>query len=135
MIYTDQTEVKKSSIEIARKRAKEEGLTEDRITFELTSFTNFPKNSDGDDSDDDRGYDLVTFFDCLYDMGDPIGDATHVLETLKPDGTWMIVEPFVNDKLEDNLNPVGRVFYASSSLVCVSASLAYNGPALNNNDP
>ena len=63
-------------------------------------------------------------------MGDPSGAASHVLKTLKPDGTWMIVEPFANDKLEDNLNPVGRVFYAASSLVCVPASLAYNGPAL-----
>jgi hypothetical protein len=63
-------------------------------------------------------------------MGNPSGAASNVLKTLKPDGTWMIVEPFANDKLEDNLNPVGRVFYAASSLVCVPASLAYNGPAL-----
>ena len=112
------------SIEIARKKAKEEGLSEDRISFEVASSTDFPSN------DDDRGYDLVTFFDCLHDMGDPSGAASHVLKTLKPDGTWMIVEPFANDKLEDNLNPVGRAFYASSSLVCVPASLAYNGPAL-----
>jgi hypothetical protein len=63
-------------------------------------------------------------------MGNPSGTASNVLKTLKPDGTWMIVEPFANDKLEDNLNPVGRVFYAASSLVCVPASLAYNGPAL-----
>jgi hypothetical protein len=63
-------------------------------------------------------------------MGNPSGTASNVLKTLKPDGTWMIVEPFANDKLEDNLNPVGRVFYAAFSLVCVPASLAYNGPAL-----
>jgi SAM-dependent methyltransferase len=111
-----------ASIEVARKRAKEEGLTEDRITFEVASSTDFPSKSDG--------YDLVTFFDCLHDMGNPSGAASHVLKTLKPDGTWMIVEPFANDNVEDNLNPVGRVFYAGSSLVCVPASLAYNGPAL-----
>ena len=114
------------SIEVARERAKEEGLTEDRITFEVASSTDFPsKDIDGDD-----GYDLVAFFDCLHDMGDPSGAAYRVLKTLKPEGTWMIVEPFANDKLEDNLNPVGRVFYAASSLVCVPASLAYDGPAL-----
>lgn len=110
------------SIEIARKRAKEEGLTEDRITFEVASSTDFPSK--------DNGYDLVAFFDCLHDMGDPGGAASHVLKTLKPDGTWMIVEPFANDKVEDNLNPLGRIFYAGSSLVCVPASLAHNGPAL-----
>ena len=110
------------SIEVARKRAKEEGLTEDRVTFEIASSTDFPSKDDG--------YDLVAFFDCLHDMGNPSGAASHVLKTLKPDGTWMIVEPFANDKVEDNLNPVGRIFYAASSLVCVPASLAYNGPAL-----
>jgi 2-polyprenyl-3-methyl-5-hydroxy-6-metoxy-1,4-benzoquinol methylase len=110
------------SIEVARKRAKEEGLTEDRVTFEIASSTDFPSKDDG--------YDLVAFFDCLHDMGNPSGAASHVLKTLKPDGTWMIVEPFANDKVEDNLNPVGRVFYAASSLVCVPASLAYSGPAL-----
>ena len=116
------------SIEIARKRAKEEGLTEDRITFEIASSTDFPsKNSN---TDDDGRYDMVAFFDCLHDMGDPGGAASRVLKTIKPNGTWMIVEPFANDKQEDNLNPVGRVFYAASSLVCVPASLAYNGPAL-----
>jgi len=111
-----------ASIEIARKRAKEEGLIEDRIAFEVASSTDFPSK--------DNGYDLVAFFDCLHDMGDPGGAASHVLKTLKQDGTWMIVEPFANDKVEDNLNPVGRIFYAGSSLVCVPASLAHNGPAL-----
>jgi SAM-dependent methyltransferase len=111
-----------ASIEIARKRAKEEGLIEDRIAFEVASSTDFPSK--------DNGYDLVAFFDCLHDMGDPGGAASHVLKTLKQDGTWMIVEPFANDKVEDNLNPVGRIFYAGSSLVCVPASLVHNGPAL-----
>ena len=114
----------KPSIEIARKRAKEEGLSEDRITFEVASSTDFPAKEGG------QGYDLVAFFDCLHDMGDPSGAASHVLQTLKSGGTWMIVEPFANDKLEDNLNPIGRMYYAASSLVCVPASLSHNGPAL-----
>ena len=63
-------------------------------------------------------------FDCLHDMGDPVGAATHVRETLADDGTWMIVEPFAGDALEDNLNPVGRVFYGASTVICTPASLA-----------
>ncbi|TLY14661.1 MAG: SAM-dependent methyltransferase, partial [Nitrospirae bacterium] len=63
-------------------------------------------------------------------MGDPVGAARHVRETLKKDGTWMIIEPFANDKVEENLNPIGRVFYAASTMICVPASLAYKGPAL-----
>jgi 2-polyprenyl-3-methyl-5-hydroxy-6-metoxy-1,4-benzoquinol methylase len=114
----------KPSIEVACKKAREEGLSEDRITFEVASSTDFPAKEGGE------GYDLVAFFDCLYDMSDPSGAASHVLQALKPDGTWMIVEPFANDKLEDNLNPIGRMYYAASSLVCVPASLAHNGPAL-----
>jgi hypothetical protein len=74
---------------------------------------------------------LVAFFDCFHDMGDPVGAARHVLQTLKKkDGTCMFVEPFANDKLEDNLNPLGRVLYSVSSVVCVPASLNENGPAL-----
>jgi 2-polyprenyl-3-methyl-5-hydroxy-6-metoxy-1,4-benzoquinol methylase len=69
-------------------------------------------------------YDLVTFFDCLHDMGDPVGAATHVREALEPDGTWMIVEPFATDSLRGNLNPVGRVYYAASTMVCTPCSLA-----------
>ena len=68
------------------------------------------------------GYDLVTMFDCLHDMGDPVGAAAHVRQTLTADGTWMIVEPYACDRLEDNLNPVGRVFYGASTLVCTPAS-------------
>ena len=110
------------SIEYARKKAKEEGLTEDRIRFEVSSATDFPKEDE---------YDLVTFFDCLHDMGDPSGAASRVFQTLKkPDGVWMIVEPFANHKMEDNFNPLGRVFYAASTVLCVPASLAHNGPAL-----
>src|SRR6266576_1684061 len=69
-------------------------------------------------------YDLVAFFDCLHDMGDPVGASAHVRETLKPDGTWMIVEPFAHDQLAANLNPIGRVYYAASTMVCTPASLA-----------
>jgi SAM-dependent methyltransferase len=115
-----------ASIEYARKKAREEGLGEDRIQFEVASSTNYPlppRHADG--------YDLIAFFDCLHDMEDPQGAATHALKMLKkPDGVVMIVEPFANDKLEDNLNSVGRLFYAASTMVCVPASLSQNGPAL-----
>ena len=107
------------SIERARKEAEKEGLK--NITFEVAGSTDYP----GDD------YDLVTFFDCFHDMGNPSAAAKHVLQTLKnKDGTWMLVEPFANDKVEDNLNPVGRLNYAASTVVCVPASLNENGPAL-----
>jgi SAM-dependent methyltransferase len=75
-------------------------------------------------------YDLITFFDCLHDMGDPVGAMKFAKQSLKPDGTCMIIEPMANDKIEDNLNLVGRTFYAASTLVCVPNSLADNGPAL-----
>src|SRR5262249_23714800 len=74
--------------------------------------------------------DLVAHFDCLHDMGDPKGAARHVRETLGADGAWMIVEPFAGDRVEENLNPVGRVFYAASTLICVPASLSERRPAL-----
>jgi 2-polyprenyl-3-methyl-5-hydroxy-6-metoxy-1,4-benzoquinol methylase len=70
------------------------------------------------------GYDLICFFDCLHDMGDPVGAAAHVRKSLKPDGTWMIVEPFAHDQLEQNINPVGRVFYSASTFICTPASRA-----------
>ena len=70
------------------------------------------------------GYDLVTFFDCLHDMGDPVGAARHVRKSLAPGGVWMLVEPFANDRLEDNLNPVGRLYYSASTLLCTPASLS-----------
>jgi Methyltransferase domain len=69
-------------------------------------------------------YDLVTMFDCLHDMGDPVGAARHVHGTLKPDGTWMIVEPNAGDRVEDNLHPIGRAYYAFSTLLCTPASLS-----------
>jgi SAM-dependent methyltransferase len=101
------------SIERARQLAAEEGVGE-RCRFEVAAAKEYP----GTD------YDLVAFFDCLHDMGDPVGAARHVRETLHADGTWLIVEPFANDKLEDNLNPVGRIYYAASTMVCTPASLS-----------
>lgn len=102
------------SIEYARHVAGRDGLL-DQITFEVASSKSYPVNG---------GYDLVTFFDCLHDMGDPTGAAKHVLSSLKSDGAWMIVEPFANDAPEENHNPVGRVFYSASTMICTPASLA-----------
>src|SRR5271154_376425 len=101
------------SIETAKQRAHEAGVGE-RIKFEVTSAKSFPG----------KDYDFVTFFDCLHDMGDPAGASAHVHGRLKKDGTWMIVEPFAGDKLEDNLNPIGRAFYGASTLLCTPASLS-----------
>ena len=109
------------SIEQAREQArKEEGVTRN-IEFYTVSAND---ESIGND------YDLITFFDCLHDMGDPVGAMKFAKQSLKPEGTCMIIEPMANDKLEDNLNLVGRTFYAASTLVCVPNSLADNGPAL-----
>jgi SAM-dependent methyltransferase len=102
------------SIEYARHVAGRDGLL-DQVTFEVASSKSYPVNG---------GYDLVAFFDCLHDMGDPKGAAGHVLSTLKPDGTWMIVEPFANDRPEENHNPVGRIYYSASTMICTPASLA-----------
>jgi len=99
------------SIEGARESAKREGLSE-RVTFEVAGAKAFPG----------KDYDLVAFFDCLHDMGDPVGAAAHVRQSLAKDGTWMIVEPFANDQLKDNLNPVGRVYYSFSTLLCTPCS-------------
>ena len=71
-----------------------------------------------------QGYDLVAVFDCLHDMGDPVGAAAHIKQSLKPDGSWLIVEPFANDRLEDNLTPVGRIFYSASTFICTPTSRA-----------
>lgn len=99
------------SIEGARASAKRLGV-ESRTTFTVAKAKDFPGND----------YDLITVFDCLHDMGDPVGAARHVLSSLKKDGTWMIVEPFANDELKDNLNPVGRVYYSFSTLLCTPCS-------------
>jgi SAM-dependent methyltransferase len=128
-----------ASIEYARNKAREEDLGEDRIHFEVASSTNFPFPTDigGSSSsnkqlqEEEEGYDLIAFFDSLHDMEDPQGAAAHTLKTLKkPDGIVMIVEPFANDKLEDNLNPIGRIYYAGSTMVCIPTSFSQNGPAL-----
>jgi hypothetical protein len=99
------------SIEGARAIAAKEGL-EVRLNFGVAKAKAFPG----------KDYDLVTVFDCLHDMGDPVGAATHVRNSLSKDGTWMIVEPFAHDELKDNLNPVGRVYYSFSTLLCTPCS-------------
>jgi 2-polyprenyl-3-methyl-5-hydroxy-6-metoxy-1,4-benzoquinol methylase len=101
------------SLETARRRADEAGVA-DRIEFECAKASDFPGT----------GYDLIAHFDSLHDMGDPVGAATHVREALASDGTWMLVEPFANDRLEDNLNPVGRIYYAASTMLCTPGSLS-----------
>ncbi len=83
-----------------------------------------------DREDDNKQYDLIAFFDCLHDLGDPVGAASHALKSLKRDGTVMVIEPFANDRVEDNFNPLGRLFYAASAMACVPGSMACNGPAL-----
>ena len=101
------------SIAEAREYAKAHGAPKN-VRFEVSPAKRFTGT----------GYDLVTFFDCLHDMGDPAGAAAHVKKALKPDGTWMIVEPMAKDRLEDNLNPVGRLYYAASTMICVPTSLS-----------
>jgi SAM-dependent methyltransferase len=101
------------SIDTARARAGDAGIS-DRVSFQCAPAASYSG----------IGYDLVTMFDCLHDMGDPVGAARHVRQTLKPDGTWMIVEPQAGDRVEDNLNPVGRAYYAFSTLLCTPASLS-----------
>lgn len=100
------------SIEQARVHATTHGAV-DNVTFEVAGAGAYP----------DQDLDLVTFFDCLHDMGDPIGAARHVRQSLKPDGRWMVVEPAAADRLEDNLNPVSRLYYAASTMICVPTSL------------
>ncbi len=99
------------SIEAARESAGRVGVA-DRVSFEVSRAKEFPG----------KDYDFVAVFDCLHDMGDPIGAAAHVRQSLDKDGTWMIVEPFANDNLKDNLNPVGRVYYSFSTLLCTPCS-------------
>jgi SAM-dependent methyltransferase len=101
------------SIETARTRAAAAGVG-DRIRFEVAPANGFSGT----------GYDLVTMFDCLHDMGDPVGAARHVRAAMAADGTWMIVEPMAGDHVEDNLNPVGRAYYGFSTLLCTPSSLS-----------
>jgi SAM-dependent methyltransferase len=107
------------SIELARKRAAEAGVG-DSVSFEVAGATDFPG----------RDYDLICHFDCLHDMEDPNGAGKRAREALAPDGTWMIVEPFAADRREDNHNPIGRVYYSASTMICVPHSLSRRGPAL-----
>src|SRR4051812_11233983 len=103
----------REGIETARQRAAEAGV-DNRVTFDASPAAAYPG----------QGYDLVTMFDCLHDMGDPVGAARHVRQSLADDGTWLIVEPYAGDRVEDNLNPVGRAYYSFSTLLCTPASLS-----------
>jgi ubiquinone/menaquinone biosynthesis C-methylase UbiE len=104
------------SIELARKHAADAGVA-DRVTFEVSSAAAFSGS----------GYDLATTFDCLHDMGDPLAAAKHVRQALAPDGTWLIVEPYASDDVAGNMNPVGRVYYNFSTLLCVPNALSQSG--------
>jgi len=107
------------SVEAARKRAADAGLA-DRVQFEVASATTFGGT-----------YDLVCFFDCLHDMGDPVGACAHVREHLSHGGTLMLIEPFAADDIADNLTPVGAAYYAFSTLLCTPSSLSQDvGAAL-----
>jgi len=99
------------SIKKARMRATEAGV--ENIEFKVATAKDY----------DDKGLDFITFFDCLHDMGDPVGACTHAKQALKADGSMMIVEPFANDSIAENLNPVGRAFYAFSTQLCIPCSL------------
>jgi SAM-dependent methyltransferase len=101
------------SIAAARRRAEAAGVG-DRVRFEVATAKDYPG----------AGYDLVATFDCLHDLGDPVGAAAHIRTTLAPDGAWLIVEPYAGDRVEDNLHPLGRAYYAASTLICTPASLA-----------
>lgn len=108
----------RDSIETARQRARDAAV-EDRVTFEPASAHDYPA----------RGYDLIGFFDALHDMGDPVQAVTHARKALKPGGTCMVVEPLASDRLEENLHPVGRLFYSASTMLCTPGSLAQDGRA------
>jgi 2-polyprenyl-3-methyl-5-hydroxy-6-metoxy-1,4-benzoquinol methylase len=107
------------SIETARERAKDAGVS-DRVTFQVANASDVP----------DEQYDMVAFFDCLHDMGDPVGACKRAAEVLAPDGSALIVEPMAGNKVEENFNIIGRTFSGASTLCCTSNSLALNGPAL-----
>jgi SAM-dependent methyltransferase len=106
------------SIDVAGKKAAAAGASNAR--FEVADAVGY----------EEKGFDLIAFFDCLHDMGDPVSVSKHARQAMNDDGTAMIVEPFANDRVEDNLNPVGRVMYGASTQICVPVSLARNGPAL-----
>jgi SAM-dependent methyltransferase len=102
-----------ASIDTARERARDAGVN-DRVSFEVAAAAEIPG----------IGFDLVTTFDALHDMGDPVGAARHILRAVAPDGTWMVVEPMAGDTVSDNLNPVGRAYYGFSTLLCTPSSLS-----------
>jgi hypothetical protein len=108
-----------ASIEEARRLAADAAVTE-RVSFEVARATEVPR----------RGYDLVTIFDALHDMDDPVGAAARIRAAMANDGTLLVVEPFANSRLEENLNPVGRIYYGASTLVCTPSSLNDDGIAL-----
>jgi SAM-dependent methyltransferase len=112
------------SIEQARKAAADAGVS-DRCTFEVAAAKDYPG----------EGYDLVAVFDALHDMGDPVGAAAHMRRSLAADGTFLLVEPAAGERVEDNLNPVGRIFYSASTLICVPNALSQGGPALGSQVP
>ncbi|HEY8368747.1 MAG TPA: class I SAM-dependent methyltransferase [Thermodesulfobacteriota bacterium] len=105
-----------ASIAEARRIARE-ARVDDRVTFEAARATDYP----------DRGYDLICFFDCLHDLGDPVAAARHAAETLAPGGTVMLVEPFANDRVEDNVSPVARLYYAASTTLCCAHAISEGG--------
>jgi SAM-dependent methyltransferase len=110
------SDVHAPSIEHARAEAAGRAVA-DRLSFEVAGAQDFTGS----------GYDLVCTCDCLHDMGDPVGAAVRIREALAEDGTWLLVEPFANDRLEDNLNPIGRIFYGASTLVCCANALSQDG--------
>jgi 2-polyprenyl-3-methyl-5-hydroxy-6-metoxy-1,4-benzoquinol methylase len=112
----DGSDLHAGSIDEARRLAAEAGVG-DRVTFSVAAADALPE----------AGYDLVTSFDCLHDMGDPVAVARHVRRALAPDGAWMIVEPRAGDTVPENLNPVGRAYYAFSTLLCTPSSLSQEG--------
>ena len=105
------TDYHEPSIETARQRATRRRLDPDRVAFTVAEAHHWPAGR----------FDLITFFDCLHDMGDPVGAAAVARAALAPDGALMVVEPMAGDRLDDNLNPVGRVFYGASTMVCTPA--------------
>lgn len=105
-----------ASVVAARRNAEKAGVA-DRVTFAVSTATDYPS----------RDYDLICFFDCLHDMGHPDRVLRHAVETLSPEGSVMLVEPFANDRVEDNINPVGRLYYSSSTTVCCAHAISEGG--------
>jgi SAM-dependent methyltransferase len=107
------------SVETARQRARDAGVS-DRVTFAVANASELP----------DEQYDVVAFFDCLHDMGDPVGACKRAAEVLAPDGSALIVEPMAGNSVEENFNIIGRTFAGASTLCCTANSMALGGPAL-----